>query len=398
MLLIFGGMQRGGYSGEINSLAVLKPATADLPAGSDTAAASSGPSTLEWVHPNLEGPELTARGYHASCASPCGKKVFLFGGLGDHGCNNVLEVVDVTTWRCESPATSGTPPSARFGNSMVVYDKKLWVIGGGFGYDIARSGYDLADIHCLDLETNEWHQPSLDAPLPKRAFGRCHASTLVGSKLILFGGSLMLGNTVSYLDLDTLNLLDLDLGTLMWRKPIVTGSPPARRMSPVIAMSGTDLIVYGGWNEDRGELADVHRLQLYFEDEAALEAVRLVAAAAAARAGEAPLEGGPRRGARRRGRRPPFAFAFGGDGYSDSGDDVDEAGDHEGGDDDGLKGFDSDSENEDEDEDEDEEEDEEEDEDSDGGGDALRTLSALKAHLEEADDGGGAAALALFQR
>eukprot|EP00798_Chlamydomonas_sp_ICE-L_P011739 gene11739-34467_t len=132
MLLIFGGMQRGGYSGEINSLAVLKPATADLPAGSDTAAASSGPSTLEWVHPNLEGPELTARGYHASCASPCGKK---------------------------SPATSGTPPSARFGNSMVVYDKKLWVIGGGFGYDIARSGYDLADIHCLDLETNEWPQP-----------------------------------------------------------------------------------------------------------------------------------------------------------------------------------------------------------------------------------------------
>eukprot|EP00798_Chlamydomonas_sp_ICE-L_P026708 gene26708-4278_t len=148
MLLIFGGMQRGGYSGEINSLAVLKPATADLPAGSDTAAASSGPSTLEWVHPNLEGPELTARGYHASCASPCGKKVFLFGGLGDHGCNNVLEVVDVTTWRCESPATSGTPPSARFGNSMVVYDKKLWVIGGGFGYDIARVWFDLEDREC----------------------------------------------------------------------------------------------------------------------------------------------------------------------------------------------------------------------------------------------------------
>lgn len=65
-------------------------------------------------------------------------------------------VIDLDTWTVTRPATTGDTPSPRFGCSLLVYDNKLWVVGGGFGYDLARSGYDLYDIHVLDLATWEW--------------------------------------------------------------------------------------------------------------------------------------------------------------------------------------------------------------------------------------------------
>lgn len=65
-------------------------------------------------------------------------------------------VIDLDTWTVTRPATTGDTPSPRFGCSLLVYDNKLWVVGGGFGYDLARSGYDHSDIHVLDLATWEW--------------------------------------------------------------------------------------------------------------------------------------------------------------------------------------------------------------------------------------------------
>ena len=49
-------------------------------------------------------------------------------------------VIDVETWSCEVPVTYGRPPSPRFGHSSVVYKGKLWIIGGGNGNNLARSG------------------------------------------------------------------------------------------------------------------------------------------------------------------------------------------------------------------------------------------------------------------
>ena len=73
----------------------------------------------------------------------------------------VLSVIDVETWVCEVPATTGLPPGPRFGCSLAVHDGKLWVLGGGFGHDLARSGHDLHDVCYLDLATMEWRRPEL---------------------------------------------------------------------------------------------------------------------------------------------------------------------------------------------------------------------------------------------
>lgn len=59
-----------------------------------------------------------------------------------HGKTYLLAVVNVETWEVDIPTTHGTGPLPRFGCSIAVWKGKLWVVGGGFGNDLARSGYD----------------------------------------------------------------------------------------------------------------------------------------------------------------------------------------------------------------------------------------------------------------
>ncbi len=135
------------------------------------------------------------------------------------------------------PSTTGTIPPPRFGCSLAVYDNKLWVMGGGYGRDLARSGYDYADLYALDLDTWEWKQVQMNSgPQDLRVLGRCHAYCLVGKKLVIFGGGIELGNTVSFLDLESLT----------WGEPyIMDGHPPDKRMSAVMGLAGTEVGVRG---------------------------------------------------------------------------------------------------------------------------------------------------------
>ena len=90
-------------------------------------------------------------------------------------------MIDVETWHVTIPCTTGTPPSPRFGCSLAVHNNVLWVIGGGYGYDLARSGYDHDDIFCLDLKAWEWRQAVVQTPpgFNPLSLGRCHASVKV---------------------------------------------------------------------------------------------------------------------------------------------------------------------------------------------------------------------------
>lgn len=75
----------------------------------------------------------------------------------------------------------------------------------------------------------------------------------MGSKLLMFGGSLELSNDVT----------TLDLATRTWARPAaVLGSPPGKRMSAVVALSRTDFLVFGGWIYASGEVS-VHCVRAY---------------------------------------------------------------------------------------------------------------------------------------
>eukprot|EP00198_Chlamydomonas_reinhardtii_P000110 XP_001689445.1 predicted protein [Chlamydomonas reinhardtii] len=221
-LAVYGGMQAGGYAAEISSLALLRPFSDLDPADYE----------YEWYLPQLSGADPGARGYHSACASEDGMRLFVFGGIARRGSTTRLSVIDLRTLTVDRPTTTGGGPSPRFGCSLFCYGGKLWVVGGGNGSDLARSGVDLFDVWTLDLKSWEW------------------------AELLMFGGSLELGNHITWLDVGA-------CPAPVWGHPAaVLGAPPGKRMSAVAAISRTDLLVFGGWIYSCGEMGDLHRYKL----------------------------------------------------------------------------------------------------------------------------------------
>ncbi|KAG2444353.1 hypothetical protein HXX76_001109 [Chlamydomonas incerta] len=283
-LAVYGGMQAGGYAAEISSLALLRPFSGELPGTEDLDPADY---EYEWHLPQLSGPDPGARGYHSAAASEDGMRLFVFGGIARRDSTARLSAIDLRTMTVDRPATTGDGPSPRFGCSLFCYGGKLWVVGGGNGSDLARSGVDLFDMFTLDLATWRWEEVTpANEPHDRNVMGRCHASALLGSKLLLFGGSLELGNHITWLDVGA-------SPAPVWGHPAaVLGTPPGKRMSAVVALSRSDLLVFGGWIYSCGEMGDLHRFKLLLCAPEARRARDLVARADAAAAAAAAANAG----------------------------------------------------------------------------------------------------------
>ena len=89
---------------------------------------------------------------------------------------------------------------------------------------------------------------------PPDCCGKCHCSVLVGSRLLLFGGSMPTCNALAWLDLDS----------EQWGEPsAVKGPPPSARMSCTATLVGVDTVqVLGGYSRLERELGDLHLLRL----------------------------------------------------------------------------------------------------------------------------------------
>ncbi|KAI3434757.1 hypothetical protein D9Q98_002817 [Chlorella vulgaris] len=207
----------------------------------------------EWWYPPVSGDPPDARGYHAAAVSEDGCKLYFFGGIGDSATAPSLSVLDVTTWRYTTLATRGPQPPARIGCSACVYRGGLWVVGGGTGQDLLRSGRDLEDVWRLDLSTLEWRCVEVSGAAPPCA-GKCHTSVMVGSRLLLFGGSMHTCSELAWLDLEA----------CAWGQPaVLAGNPPCDRMSATAVLAGSsEVLIYGGYSFNHREMGDVRRLKL----------------------------------------------------------------------------------------------------------------------------------------
>lgn len=265
--LVFGGMTDSGYFGETNTVAVLTqprhaaqlPGAPELPAGIPADATEP----LVWVPIATQGLAAVAdRGYHAAAASEDGMHVYIFGGISRRQSRNDVAVLDVATWTWRVMETRGDPPPPRFGASAVVHNNHLFVVGGGWGYDLLRSGGDHDDVYCLDLTTNTWHRPAGGRDCPySSCVGRCHAAALVGSKLVFFGGGLEMSNEICW----------LDLVTQEWGAPNVVGPRPQGRLSATLTVLGDRVFMFGGWMPGCHELGDLHEICCFESHDAALE-------------------------------------------------------------------------------------------------------------------------------
>mmetsp|Transcript_5502 Transcript_5502/g.3155 ORF Transcript_5502/g.3155 Transcript_5502/m.3155 type:complete len:209 (+) Transcript_5502:333-959(+) len=110
------------------------------------------------------------------------------------------------------------------------------------------------DLYLLNLEKMTWKMPHTSGQAP---YPRCgHAAVLVGTKLLIHGGfyfneakyrtaGAMYGTALreSYLG----DLRVLDTTTLVWGRILTGGLPPLPRMGHTLIMSGSLLIMLGGW-------------------------------------------------------------------------------------------------------------------------------------------------------
>ena len=262
-VVVYAGMFQGGYMGETDDVRVLRL--------TDSTTAPEAPA-WEWMVPRVSGPLPPARGYHAAAATPDGRHLFVHGGIADSAPCADLHCLDTRSWSW-TPILPATPaqPGPRFGHSMLVAGGGLWLFGGACGGSL-RDGPERADVWRMDLASRAWEVVVAEAPpgLARQALGRCHTATLVGSKVLLFGGSLR----------TSADVVTFDLATRTWAIPRVAGSAvpglarmapfsrpggPVARLSHLAGLVGTSLLVTSGWNYrlgGHGLLGDVWQLAL----------------------------------------------------------------------------------------------------------------------------------------
>jgi hypothetical protein len=139
----------------------------------------------------------------------CGDdKIYAFGGFDqftDEVYNHVLRL-DLKTSQWQLVDNYGDIPGVRMGHSANLYQgDKLLVYGG----ENEHREY-LSDVVILDLKTHVWTQPDVQGKIPK---GRArHASVVYEDKLFIIGG--LTGETNYILD----DICYLDLKTMTWSK------------------------------------------------------------------------------------------------------------------------------------------------------------------------------------
>jgi len=212
---------------------------------------------LRWSKPRILGDKVPSkRRAHTACLYKNGIYVF-GGGDGVRALNDIwrLDVSDMTkmSWKLISAPSSGdgrSPvtgkdlrPKARGYHTANMVGSKLIIYGGSDG------GECFNDVWVYDVETHAWK--AVNIPVTYRRLS--HTATIVGSYLFVIGGHD--GN--EYSD----DVLLLNLVTMAWDKRRVYGLPPSGRGYHGTVLHDSRLLMIGGF--DGGEVfGDVWVLEL----------------------------------------------------------------------------------------------------------------------------------------
>ncbi|CAG8444880.1 2570_t:CDS:2 [Funneliformis caledonium] len=188
------------------------------------------------------------RALRAHTVNLVGELMFVFGGCDAKTCYNSVFIFDADTMYWNKARTIGEPPSSCRAHSSTLVDKKLFIFGGGDGPTYFN------DLYIFDTDTLTWSKPQTtgDIPSPRRA----HTSAYYNNNLYIFGG----GDGVRALnDVYTLDITDLN--NLSWKKLESKGTPPISRGYHTSNLVGSKLVVYGG-SDGHECFGDVYMLDL----------------------------------------------------------------------------------------------------------------------------------------
>lgn len=194
-----------------------------------------------WSKPKVTGTAPSPRRAHTACLYRNGIYVF-GGGDGIRALNDVwrLDVNDTTkmSWELISPPTTEKDelhlgekrPKARGYHTANMVGSKLIIFGGSDGGECFR------DVWVFDVDTQIWKTAAIPVSYPRLS----HTATVVGSYLFVIGGH----DGVEYSN----ELLLLNLVTMQWDKRKIYGRPPSGRGYHGTVLHDSRLIVCGGFD------------------------------------------------------------------------------------------------------------------------------------------------------
>lgn len=205
----------------------------------------------QWARPQIEGEGPCARGGHsASLVGPtdpakAAARIFIFGGHYDKGKGegfvylNDIHILDIDENCWSQPHCKGTAPEPRYGHSSTLVGSRV-VYFGGKGKE-----KHFRDLHALDANSLTWYQGPSSGGAPSARHG--HTATIHGTRLYVFGGAC---GGKYFGDLHC-----LDLSSMAWASPQTTGPKPTPRYGHAALLIGESLLVHGGFSMETGEIA-----------------------------------------------------------------------------------------------------------------------------------------------
>ncbi|KAA0711706.1 F-box only protein 42 [Triplophysa tibetana] len=194
-----------------------------------------------------------------ACYYDSNQSMYVFGGCTQSSCNaafNDLWRLDLNSKEWIRPLASGSYPSPKAGATLVMY-KDLLVLFGGWTrpspYPLHQPERFFDEIHTYSPSKNWWNCiVTTQGPPPMAG----HSSSVIGSKMIVFGGSLgarQMSNEVWVLDLEQWS----------WSKPIISGaSPHPRGGQSQIVIDVETLLILGGCGGPNALLKDAWLLHM----------------------------------------------------------------------------------------------------------------------------------------
>ncbi|CAH8501252.1 unnamed protein product [Heterobilharzia americana] len=211
-------------------------------------------TTCQWFLPAVHGdipPGCAAFGMLAE-----NTRVLMFGGMLEYGkYSGDLYELQASRWEWKrlkpKPARNGPCPCPRIGHSFTLVGQRAFLFGG-----ITNDSDDpknnipryLNDLYTLELKPNSstmcWDIPNTygQPPSPRESHSAVAYQVLDGMvkkwRLLVYGG--MSGNRLG-------DLWQLEIDTMTWIKPIISGDPPAPRSLHSATVIGNRMFVFGGW-------------------------------------------------------------------------------------------------------------------------------------------------------
>ena len=153
---------------------------------------------------------------------------------------------------------SGMRPPARYKHAATVVDEKLYIVGG------SRNGRHLSDVQVFDLRSLIWSSLKLkanagsnDSSASQKTFPATSGHNMIrwGEKLLLIGGD-------SKGSSDKLVVRYIDIETLQFGVIETSGSIPVACTGQSATLVGSKVLLFGGEDMKRKLLNDVHVLDL----------------------------------------------------------------------------------------------------------------------------------------